>query len=566
MFDNIKSSLSSLIKKLRSKKVAKKFLGVIVIFLLTILIPLTIAFCYFFLLDDSQKSISTDISVSLFDINGDLVESDTIEEESIEGSRLVNILYNLSYKKTKITKPTEFTKKPNMSFTVTHNSVTSTFKCYFEEDIKSSYIEDQNGFFYTPHNDTYSAFLSSDYSEPIYKEAIPPALSTEIGDIILPKQVSWSYTLNNDSEKTSSSFENTADMMSYRITGAIDFKFSRSPNACLITVKNLSGETVFSGAPEELLSLTAEENSELLVYITAKWEKNNGFTSYGEQQYEFKIICTEPSEFNISTREACGGQVILLSVTNVTSTESIIYTPSAVPSGSDASARAIYELYAYKPIFVKKGSMAYALLPIPASIPKSEFSFSLSCGISKADFTLKLNEASPNQLTIPLDSEEKEITLTDAQKSDFFKIQSALNYSRSDILLLNGEFALPTDYGFTSKYSYNSRVNDSFTLLAASFSAQDTDGASIKSANTGIVLSTGYSELLGNYVIVDHGMGLCTWYCSLSDVTVSEKDILKKGDVIGRAGSHSMLCDNGVTLFCSVGSTLINPSELIAKK
>ena len=156
--------------------------------------------------------------------------------------------------------------------------------------------------------------------------------------------------------------------------------------------------------------------------------------------------------------------------------------------------------------------------------------------------------------------------MTDSQKADFLKLQSSLNYSRSDILLLNGEFALPTDYGFSSGYSYNSKINDSFTLLATSFSAQGADGTSVKSANTGIVLSVGYTELLGNYVIVDHGMGLCTWYCNLSDVTVSEKDILKKGDIIGRSGSHSLLCDNGVTVFCSVGNTLINPSELIAKK
>lgn len=567
MFGDIKSFFSSLIKKLHSKKVVKKFLGVIIIFLLTILIPLTIAFSYFFLLDDSQKNLSTEISASLFDINGDLVESDTVEEESIEESRLVNILYNLSLKKTKVSKPSEFTKKPNMSFTLTHGSTTASYKCYFEEETKSSYLEDHNGFFYTPHNDTYSAFLSSDYSEPIYKEAIPPILSTEVGEIILPNQVTWGYTLNNGAERASSSYEETKDITSYRITGAIDFNFSRSPDECLITVKTLSGETVFSGAPEELVSLTAEENSELLVYINAKWKKSGEFTSYGEQQYEFKIICTEPSEFKISASEAFGGQIILISVSNVTSTESIIYTANtAAKESSDASAKAINELVAYKPIFVKSKTNAYALLPIPASIPKTEFSFSLSCGISKSYFNLKLSEATPTPLTIPAAGEEKELILTDVQKAEFLKIQSALNCSRSDILLLNEEFTLPTDYGFTTGYSYNSKINDSFTLLATSFNAPSADGVSVKSANTGIVLSVGFSDLLGNYVIIDHGMGLCTWYCNLSDVTVSEKDILKKGDIIGRAGSHSMLCENGVTVFCSVGGTLINPSELIAKK
>ena len=86
---------------------------------------------------------------------------------------------------------------------------------------------------------------------------------------------------------------------------------------------------------------------------------------------------------------------------------------------------------------------------------------------------------------------------------------------------------------------------------------------SVQSANIGVVSIIGTSPLLGNYVIVDHGMGLLTWYCGLFDVNVDENDIIKKGDVIGRAGSSSLLCENGVNIICSVGGILIDPASLV---
>jgi septal ring factor EnvC (AmiA/AmiB activator) len=59
-------------------------------------------------------------------------------------------------------------------------------------------------------------------------------------------------------------------------------------------------------------------------------------------------------------------------------------------------------------------------------------------------------------------------------------------------------------------------------------------------------------------------MGLLSWYCGLSAVSVKENDILKKGDTIGRAGSSSIFCENGVNILTSVGGVLINPDGLVS--
>lgn len=568
MFGDIKDFLISFFKKMRSKTFIKRFVWLIVICVLTIFIPLSIAICYSASIQQEQKNTSPIISISLHDENGELIASDSTQENIIASSHFINIFYKMLNTKTEVVKPLEFDAKPSMSFTFKKGSEETTYKCYFKETLSSNYVEDENGNFYLIDSKDYSTFLKSEYSEKIYAGSLPPTLYTMLGEPILPKHAEWTYKLNNKNERLSENYISTQELLTYRITGAIDFDFSNSPDDCNITVKNLSDDVIFSGSLEELTSLTAEENSELLVTINANWEKQETIDSYGSLKYEFKILCAEPSTFHINKSEASGGEIILLNVSGIDNVDSIIYTPSYVsPQETDnASAfdsKALNELYSYKPIFTKKGSEAYALLPIPINIPDTKFTFSLSCGISKSEFTVSLKQTDSEKIEIDLHDPFASTALMNAKKAEFSRIIFYLKHSNDDLLLLSKDCLLPTDYGFTLKYRYNTNINQSFDLLANTYTADMPDGISVQSASVGKVSLAGRSELLGNYVIVDHGMGVCIWYCGLSDVSVSEGDILKKGDPVGRAGSSSLLCENGVNILCSVGGILIDPNELI---
>lgn len=565
MLNKAKEFLLPFFKKYLTKSNAKKFAGPIIIAILTVLIPLTIAVCYMQFVKGGQRVESPEISVSLYDSKGTLIDSDTTQEDIVDASPLANIFYKLTFSKVKAQKPSEFNKKQNMSYTIRYNSDSTTFKCYFEEDSELSYLEDQNGNFFSPDALAYSMLLSSKYSEVIYKESVPPTLITPLGEQISPNQVEWTYTLKDGSTKHSSNYKTDESILTYRIAGAISFDFSRTPDVCAITVQALSGETIFSGSIEDLSALTVEENTELLISINAKWKKSSDVTSYGYQDYDFKIICSEPSTFSISSNEAIGGQALLLSVSDVYKVDSIFYSPiSSLEDieneikASDKQSEALKALYSYSPIFVKEGSNAYALIPIPADIPDTEFTFSISCGISKENITVKLKKSTASDALV------NGITLTDAQKAEFSRILLHLNHSKSDVLLLNDGFILPDSYGFTQSQKYNTSINNSFTLLGNSYSSNGEIGTSVQSANIGAVSAVGFSPLLGNYVIVDHGMGLLSWYCGLSAVSVKENDILKKGDTIGRAGSSSIFCENGVNILTSVGGVLINPDGLVS--
>jgi murein DD-endopeptidase MepM/ murein hydrolase activator NlpD len=62
-------------------------------------------------------------------------------------------------------------------------------------------------------------------------------------------------------------------------------------------------------------------------------------------------------------------------------------------------------------------------------------------------------------------------------------------------------------------------------------------GSPVKASNSGRVVLARDLYFSGNTVIIDHGLGLFTFYCHFSRLKVSRGDMVKKGAVIALAGS-----------------------------
>ncbi len=66
------------------------------------------------------------------------------------------------------------------------------------------------------------------------------------------------------------------------------------------------------------------------------------------------------------------------------------------------------------------------------------------------------------------------------------------------------------------------------------------EGRIVRAANSGIVRLAEPLPLSGNTVIVDHGMGLITFYMHMSALDVAAGQRVRRGDVIGRVGSTGL--------------------------
>lgn len=84
-------------------------------------------------------------------------------------------------------------------------------------------------------------------------------------------------------------------------------------------------------------------------------------------------------------------------------------------------------------------------------------------------------------------------------------------------------------------------------------------GADIVAADGGTVLVATYSSSGGNYVIIDHGGGLCTVYMHASSLTVLAGQTVSKGQVIAKVGSTGISTGNHLHFGVTLNGVYVSP-------
>lgn len=84
-------------------------------------------------------------------------------------------------------------------------------------------------------------------------------------------------------------------------------------------------------------------------------------------------------------------------------------------------------------------------------------------------------------------------------------------------------------------------------------------GADIVAADGGTVLVATYSSSGGNYVIIDHGGGLCTVYMHASSLTVSAGQTVSKGQVIAKVESTGISTGNHLHFGVTLNGVYVSP-------
>ena len=352
--------------------------------------------------------------------------------------------------------------------------------------------------------------------------------------------------------------------------------FESAPDICTVRVLDSLGVEIFNGPLSDLHFATVETGETVDVNLSAVWEKQDGRNFYGDTSYEFKVTLVNRAELSISRDSVTAGEFIVLSIKNADELEKIIYSSSASPletdlmyikslSNSEPDVNAISELYSIRPVFVPDGKYARAIIPFPSELPTGSFTFSLSYGASTQSFTVNVKHRDvPTQHSFTKNSAELLGILSNTEQENFKNVLTSIQPPSQSMVFIREAFASPTNHRFSTGYSYGSTVSASDTLLSFDafgneFLSTLAGGQSVKALNTGSVIGVGYCVYLGNYVVIEHGMGLRTWYCGLSTADVKVGTVVLKGDVIGKSGSTSLTSADGVLILCTVYDKLIDP-------
>lgn len=73
-------------------------------------------------------------------------------------------------------------------------------------------------------------------------------------------------------------------------------------------------------------------------------------------------------------------------------------------------------------------------------------------------------------------------------------------------------------------------------------------GAAVYAADSGTVITAQYNSARGNYIVINHGNGMQTWYQHLSSMNVTVGQTVARGQVIGNVGTTEFPQDHIFTL------------------
>jgi len=114
-------------------------------------------------------------------------------------------------------------------------------------------------------------------------------------------------------------------------------------------------------------------------------------------------------------------------------------------------------------------------------------------------------------------------------------------------------------FGDKRTYVFEGKKISSSTHLGIDLAS--TVNAPIEASNSGIVVYCGNIGIYGNTVIIDHGLGLFSFYAHLSFISVEKGESVTRGQPIGKSGMSGLAGGDHLHFGIFVGKRFVNPQE-----
>ena len=426
------------------------------------------------------------------------------------------------------------------------------YLCYYNTEDHKSYLFDENAnVCYEIEDAVMLTFLQGFFYGKTHEALSVPTLNTA-GSEVVPYYISWHHRSEGGNYLPITNLATASEEATYPVNKNLSLSFSTLPDAATVEITN-GTETVYYGDYEDFTGMSFEGSAQLTVVIEAKWNRSEELDYYGEAKYQFFVNYSAQPVFSISATKATIGDYIAISVLNATAPEDILLT-----STPDLGVT---------PIFYEDGDYVRALIPFRADLQGGVYSIHVKTKGAEETYEVTLEERST--LSRPYDAGTELINRARSAEdlSDYDRLRREIAAAPSTTKYFNGKFV---DYRDSSSigailmlgYGHTRTLvsGDSYRMDGVDFIIYQ--GTDIPALNSGMVIAAGQTDYLGNYVIVDHGLGLRSWYCHLSEISVSVGDTVTNAQTVGKSGNTGFTTGSGVYLICTIGETPISPYTL----
>jgi len=494
------------------------------------------------------------LTVSLYH-EDTLIAKETGDAMQPKDDSLFSILFSLRQNLTPIDKlPDNVKDKTMLRISLEENDVTTNYRCYFDlSNQKSVCLDDAENAFSIAEDDA-EAFLCSSYSQMLYKSATPPELYTTANDMVTPAGVQWLYRNYDGIFVNATDIATQSKILTYGMAGSLELRFTADPDRCTVTIFRDDEVLYRDISHQKLPEITVDTGSTLRLQVTAEWADKLDTPFRGSMQYDFYIVVRDRAQISLDKTSLTTGQYALIRCENVPYADRIQFACS--PD------------LGYTPEFFQSGNTAYALLPFATALSAGDYEISITYGATVVKETVTLKK-SQNVLsfTSPLTHEQVQNRLGESAISEWNALRYSLRHITIDHIFFRGSFTDYTESGSSIVYRFGAPLfftESEYALTAEGmeYTTKNKGGSAIPVANAGQVIWAGHIAHLGNLVVVEHGLGLRTWYAGLSEIDVREGDALQKGQSVGKAGRDVFSGKEGFILLCTVFDVPIDYTNL----
>ena len=427
-------------------------------------------------------------------------------------------------------------------FRVTYKSFNKTcdYEYYFSDDPDAAFYRDPEGKVFKITQEDAGEFLCKDYAACLYKGSEYPVLTVG-GETVLPLSLDWRYQLFNGTYRPMET-PTTASSLTYRMNARFALSFNLEPDVMAVSVYD-GDSLIYDGTYAGLSQISVDETKLLRFHIEAKWYEIEGKEGQGEGIYDFMGRVNAPASF-------------YLNVNSVDRGEFCVVTVKDKPEDADVTFVSEPDI-GYKPVFVEDGDYYRALVPLKTDLAGGDYVFTLSCDGVTQELTLNVNEKEFLGVNYTIATAILNATRTEATLASFDEtmrpvaqsLKVAADHMFSGVFLEGVPMGAQLFTGFGRFRTINDDAKSTYQHMGVDYLVME--DSQITAVNDGVVVYVGSTDLSGNIIVVEHGLGLKSWYCHLNEPIVSVGDTVRKGDVIASSGA---------TGFCAQGTAHIGLS------